>query len=170
MQLLNFATNTMRWPFRAVQHLTTFYNQTLKLSGSPLTANQCHCVKQVLRAYFNCNPPLPARPSASGWDINVILQFMKDLGSNHTLDPWKLAAKCLILTMLTTMCSLHEAVDIKISQMFPSVGGMRIMLNKPTKTFNMSTSRSAPGLQMLDLSRFENDELLCPVFYTGCLP
>ena len=92
-----------------------------------------------------------------------MLQFMKDLGPNDTLDPWKLAAKCLILTMLTTMCRLHEAVDIKISQMFPSVGGMRIMLNKPTKTFNMSTSRSAPGLQMLDLSRFENDELLCPV-------
>ena len=79
------------------------------------------------------------------------------------LDPWKLAAKSVILTMLTTMCRLDEVASIQVPDIHRSVAGIRVTLKKLTKTFNNRNYAHAKGLQILDIAFSRHDPALCPV-------
>ena len=68
-----------------------------------------------------------------------------------------------MLILLTTMCRLNEVFQILLSGIHRSVGGVRITLQVPTKTYNPSNFAGSAGLQTLDIARFDDDKLICPV-------
>ena len=98
LSTLDFAANKLHLSYRQVERLSTFCSNVRKLGGKPLSETSKIYVNKFLQAVFNRNPLIPSKPASSGWDINVMLEFIRSLGPNMKLDLWKLAAKTIILT------------------------------------------------------------------------
>ena len=135
LSALDFVANKLHLSYRQVDWLSSFCSNVRKLGEKSLSEISKIYVNKFLRAVFNRNQPIPPKPSSLGWDINVMLEFIRSLGPNMKLDPWKLAAKTVILTMLTTMCRLDEVAWIQVPDIHRSVAGIRVTLKKPTKNF-----------------------------------
>ena len=149
--------------FNTVKHAATFVRSVKKLSGESISQSDWMIIDKFLSGAFNEKPPIRNRQSKECWDVNIILNFIVNLGNNDTMLINELGGKAVILTLLTTMCRLSDVQQLTVSNMLVDSEQMTFVLTKPTKTFNKNTYTKHPGLQELCLKRFKHNELLCPV-------
>ena len=119
-------------------------------------------IDKFLCGAFNKKPPIHGQSQAC-WDVNIILNFIVNLGSNDTMLINELGGKAVILTLLTTMCRLSDVQQLTVPNMTVDSEQMKFVLTKPTKTFNKNTYIKHPRLQELCLQRFNHNKWLCPV-------
>ena len=113
-------------------------------------------VSRTLKGVFNTRPPLPRYNTF--WDVNVVLQYIKQLGHNHSLSLCQLTLKTVMLLALTRPSRLVylSKLDIKTHTFIAS--GMIFEpthLSKQSQAFNPIADFFFPS--------FNQDTCLCPV-------
>ena len=113
-------------------------------------------VSRTLKGVFNTRPPLPRYNTF--WDVNVVLQYIKQLGHNHSLSLRQLTLKTVMLLALTrpSRSVYLSKLDIKTRTFIASgVIFKPTHLSKQSQAFNPIADFFFPS--------FNQDTCLCPV-------
>ena len=148
--------------FYAVRQAASFIRNVHKLAGDSLNKSDMALIDKFLNAAFNEKPPIKHTQRCC-WDVNIILNFLKQLGDNKTMLINELGGKVVILILLTTMCRLADIQQLKLSLMAHEGTDLVFTLSEPTKTFTKKTYQKHLQLQRLCIKHFEENKMLCPV-------
>ena len=111
-------------------------------------------VLNFMKGCYNLNPPRP-RYSAM-WDVQVVLNFMREAGNNSILNLSIITKKLATLLAISTLLRVSELASLnKISLEF-SPTGARIALSRPRK------AQSSGPLRWVSIDKYE-DGRICPV-------
>ena len=86
-----------------------------KLMGKITSRIEVNYLSKFLRACFNRKPPINQRMMT--WDVGMLLTYFQYIGNNDKLLCNSLAAKCVLLIMLSTMSRKAEIMQLKLSEM-----------------------------------------------------
>ena len=137
--------------------------QMCHLGGDFLCKADENYLSKFMNACFNCHPPVKRKSHNKTWDINLVLDYLTNLGDNSELSHNVLAGKCILLILLSTMCRRDEVMQLKLLGLTQNDKFQILFtLNIPIKNFNRQTSRETE-LQKITLLPFHSHKLLCPV-------
>ena len=113
-------------------------------------------VKTLMRGISNKRPPLPKYTTV--WDVEVVLEVLKNLGANEDLDDKLLAEKTAMLLGLVAIPRGCELSYLKLHLMGECQDVIKFSFDQPFKT-------TKPGERPPDLEihRFDDDPNLCPM-------
>lgn len=117
-------------------------------------------VCRALQGSFNQRPPMPRYSST--WDVNTVIQYMKEkMGNNLELNLKELTLKLTVLLALSnaTRASYLVALDVRFMQ--STAVGITFRIPKLTKTRRSGAPKSIPVAWFEDLK-------LCPVHTINC--
>ena len=133
------------------------------LGGDFLCKADENYLSKFMNACFNCCPPIKHKSHNKTLDVNLVLDYLTNLGPNSELTHNVLAGKCILLILLSTMCRRGEVMQMKLSGLAQNDKfQIQFSLTIPIKNFNRQTSRETE-LQTITLLPFDSHKLLCPV-------
>jgi site-specific recombinase XerD len=100
------------------------------IEGTPV--GQHGLVKRLMAGVFNERTPMPRY--ADTWDVNVVLDYIKQLGTNRDLSDKNLAHKLAMLLALTTANRASEIQGLDLEFMSDEEECITFTINKLTKT------------------------------------
>ena len=142
--------------------MKTFMIECRKLVGYPFTAVQENYLHKVTKGIFNKYPPPDKHKKPFTWNINTVLDYLKT-HSGEVREYWFVAAKAIMLIMLSTMCHLADARVIKMSKLTLTTEGLEIYFDTPPKMLTEKTLRNLRDHRAMFIKQFHEDETLCPV-------
>ena len=128
------------------------YHDRIWDGNNLIPAGQHDLIKDLLDSAKIRNPPKP-RYSMT-WDVNIVLDYIKDLGPNAGLSLKDLTHKLAMLINLITVTRSQELSVLKISNIvFRSRNEIRFKITERTKT----------GRELVVLKKYTDCEYLDPV-------
>ena len=117
-------------------------------------------MKQFLAGVFNMRPPTPKYSET--WDVNKVLDFIRNLGDNGDLNDKDLTQKLVMLIALTNVTRAHEIQGLKLN--YVEDHGNKIILhtanltktkrpNKPKINFTLLEYEAEKTLDVVDCFR-----------------
>jgi len=128
----------------------------IKIEGVP-SLGKHHLVSRFMAGVFNLRPPLPRYIHI--WDVNVLLQYFRNLGPNDQLSFKNLSMKTICLFSILSGKRLHSLHQLDIRDMIYN-NGLEIICK--IKGLEKTTSPSNPN-QPFSFRAYSHDILLCPV-------
>ena len=75
-----------------------------RLGGDFLCKADENYLLKFMNACFNCHLPIKRKSHNKTWDVNLVLDYLTNLGANSDLTHNVLAGKCILLILLSIMC------------------------------------------------------------------
>lgn len=132
-----------------------------EVDGTPIGQNQL--IKKILTGVFQENPPKPKYTTT--WDVNVVLQHIKNLGPNDTLSDDTLTHKLAMLIALTTASRASEIQAMTLEHMSDKDNEITFTLPQHTKTTKVGQKPHTITLQ--SFQETELDVVTCCRAYIG---
>ena len=161
MDFLYVCFKTQDHSFQQITRAKVTLLEMRKLMGKVTSLIEVNYLSKFLRACFNRKPPIKQRLMT--WDVGVLLTYFQYIGNNDRLLCNSLAAKCVLLIMLSTMCRKADIMQLKLSNMHVGDKDIVFHLMQPTKTYSPRTFWEHPNLQRLRVLRLPGEEWICPV-------
>ena len=117
-----------------------------KVDGVPV--GQHELIKDIMECAYKNKPSLPKYKST--WDVNKVLQFIKELGPNAGLDLRTLTLK---LTMLMSLVSADRGQELQVLD----ISNLR---PEPDRVVFEITERTKTGRKLLEFPRYDWSENL----------
>ncbi len=133
------------------------HRSMLSMTLDPLDSTpigQHPLVIRLLKGCYNTNPPKPRYNAI--WNVEQVLNFMREKGDNSCLDLPSITKKLATLLAITTWLRTAELASLDPSSMKQQSSGVRLSLSKPRKT------QSSGPLQTVLLTSFP-EKSICPV-------
>ncbi|KAI9565203.1 reverse transcriptase [Daphnia sinensis] len=111
-------------------------------------------VKRFMKGCYNINPPRPKYSSM--WDVEVVFSFMRNAGSNLSLDLPSLTKKLATLLAVSTLLRVSEIASLDKQTLEFSSSGAKIALSRPRK------AQTNGPLRWVSVAKYA-DNLICPV-------
>ena len=156
-QFLNFLTSLFQegLQYRTINSIRSAVSSTHNpLEGNPI--GQHPLVKQLLRGTYNSRPPQPRYVHT--WDVDVVLEHIKELGENKNLSLKTLSCKLVVLMALTSANRVSEIHALDLRFRYYKSDGVLFKLASLTKKRQLGSS-----LKECFFSSFGEDNRLCVV-------
>ena len=121
-----------------------------------IKVGQHELVKDVMKSIFHARPPQPKYQYV--WDVDVVLDFIKSLGSNESISDKFLTWKLAMLLALTSGSRSSELHALDINHMVVNDSTVKFQFSVLTK--NRRIGSSPPTLVF---HSFPNNEFLCVI-------
>ena len=156
-QFLNFLTSLFQegLQYRTINSIRSAVSST----HNPLEGNligQHPLVKQLLRGTYNSRPPQPRY--AHTWDVDIVLEHIKELGENKNLSLKTLSCKLVVLMALTSANGVSELHALDLRFRYYKSDGVLFKLASLTKKRQLGSS-----LKECFFFSFGEDNRLCVV-------
>lgn len=136
---------------------------SMMLSNHVLTPKDNTILQVLMRGLFFHKPPIHKKQTQRTiWDVNVLLQSIKDL-KNESLSLDMLTRKVAVLTMLTSTRRVGDIVLMDIDHCMEDTTGLIYHLQTPVKNFNPKTLPHKASLQTISIKAYPVNKNLCPV-------
>jgi len=123
------------------------------IGGFPIGSHPL--VIKLMKGCYNRNPPKPKYEST--WDPEVVLEFIRSLGSNEGLSFKDLSAKLVCLVALATLLRVSDIAGIDYESISIDEFDAHFSLSRP-----MKAQHSGP-LKRIQLRSHQDDALICPL-------
>ena len=117
-----------------------------KCDGRPV--GQHELIKDIMESALKIKPPKPKYTST--WDVNLVLEYIRQLGPNASLDKKTLTLKITMLMSLVSVARGHELRVLHLTNMQTSRDKVTFHITEKTKT----------GLKIMEFHRYEWSEYL----------
>ena len=128
-----------------------------------IKVGQHELVKDVMKSIFHARPPQPKYQYV--WDVDVVLDFIKSLGSNESISDKFLTWKLAMLLALTSGSRSSELHALDINHMVVNDSTVKFQFSVLTK--NRRIGSSPPTLVF---HSFPNNEFLCVIKCLSAYP
>ena len=148
-----------------IEFLTSLYKQGLSYSSinsarsaiSSISDNEIgshHIVRRFMKGIFQSRPALPRYTTT--WDPDIVLQFLKNLGSSEGLSLKNLSLKTVFMLTLFSARRGNTIVNIHVDNIHFDSEGVTIILGDLTKT----SGPNCPSPHII-IKKFSRDADLC---------
>ena len=165
LNLLKFRFETEKCSIQVLKLQFNVIRTLARAKGTPLSSEVVYTVKSILLSYFNKRPPPPRKPPHV-WDVNVLLNYIKDMGANDKLSLMELSSKCTTLFLLSTMRRKQDLFHLHLDNLSWYLGGKtaNFTIQTPLKTYSVyTTAKHRDNIQNFTVEALPDDPLLCPI-------
>ena len=111
------------------------------------------------KAHSKVSPTLPRLlPSARIWDVQQVLDYLRDMPHYTLLPDILLAKKTVMLILLATGRRKIDVLRLKLSSMIKNPEKYSFLLTEPSKNYSSTYN----DCQLFDIHRFPQDCRICP--------